>query len=428
MRYFILLLIVTIGAFWLGSYAFEHSVDVNIIWGDWGNITLTSTTVLIGAVLGFIALYAVIALLRTLFGLRKRIQAFKQTKLSNKANQELTQGLIHFTEGHWEQSEQILMNTVEHSEAPLLNYLAAARSAHIQGKTERRDAYLKTATDLGDEAQTAVSVSQAEMQFSCGQLEQARATLINQLEATPKHPYANKLLAKVYYQQEDWSNLFALLPELNKEDLQRNNLFEKYEESALSGVLHTLAHKNDLTQLQALWKKLPADIKSKPQSLLLYCEALANAGDDNASNKLLIASLNKNWDESLAERYGLIKHPALGSAINQGEKWLIEHPRSPMLLLSLARLNRQYQLWGKSKSYYNTSLNLAPSALIYLELAELLEELNEHENAQICYKLGLDYSIHQKGEILNLKSSTKGIDPTLAVVPDIEDDIANTAT
>jgi len=427
MRYFILLLFVTIGAFWLGSYAFEHSVDVNIQWGDWGNIALTSTTILIAAILGFIALYAVIALLRTIFGLPKRIQTYKKNKLSNKANQELTQGLIHFTEGHWQESEKTLMNTINHSEAPLLNYLASARAAHIQGKIEQRDNYLKVATDLGDEAQTAVSVSQAEMQFSGGQLEQARATLINQLEVTPKHAYANKLLAQVYYKQEDWNNLFALLPNLDKEDLLRNNLFQEYEDSAFSGVLHSLAHKKSLTELQTLWKKLPTTIKEKPRSVLLYCEALATAGDDVASNKLLVASLNKNWSEGLAERYGLLDHPAIGAAIKQGEKWLVDHPRSPMLLLSLARLNRQYQLWGKSKTYYNTSLNLAPSAEIYLELAELLEELNEQENAQACYKLGLNYSIHQKGQIFNLKASTKGADATLSVVPDIDEGIANTS-
>ena len=428
MRYFILLLLVTIGGFWLGSYAFEHSVDVNIQWGDWGNIALTSTTILIGAVLGFIALYAVIALLRTLFGLRKRIQTYRKNKLSRKANQELTQGLIHFTEGHWEQSEKTLMNTVKHSQAPLLNYLASARAAHIQGKIEQRDNYLKVATDLGDAAQTAVSVSQAEMQFSCGQLEQARATLINQLETTPKHEYVNKLLAKVYFKQEDWKNLFALLPNLDKADLQRDNLFQKYEDSAFAGVLHHFSHKKDLLGLQDFWKKLPNEIKLKPRSVRLYSEALADAGDSKGSNKLLISTLNKKWDESLAERYGLIEHPSLGGAIKQGEKWLLEHPRSPMLLLSLARLNRQYQLWGKSKTYYNTCLNLAPNTKIYLELAELLEEINEDENAQACYKLGLNYSIHQKGEVFNLKAHSKGAVEILAVVPDIDEDIANTST
>jgi len=427
MRYFISLLFFTIGAFWLGSYAFEHSVNVNIEWGDWGNIALTSTTILIATILGFIALYATVALLRTLFGLPKRIRLYKQNKLSNKANHELTQGLIHFTEGHWQESEKTLMNTVRHSKAPLLNYLASARAAHIQGNIEQRDHYLKIATELGNGAQTAVSVSQAEMQFSAGQFEQARATLINQLEVTPKHAYANKLLAKVYFKQEDWSNLFKLLPDLDKEDLQRNNLFQQYEDNAFAGVLHNLAHKKNLTELQALWKKIPSTIKEKPRSILLYCDALATAGDDLASNKLLTSSLNKNWNEGLAEHYGLLDHPALGTAIKQGEKWLSNHPRSPMLLLSLARLNRQYQLWGKSKTYYNTCLNLSPSTEIFLELAELLEELDEQENAQICYKLGLNYSIHQKGQIFNLKASEKGSSSTLSVVPEIDESIANTS-
>ncbi len=135
------------------------------------------------------------------------------------------------------------------------------------------------------------------------------------------------------------------------------------------------------------------------------------------SDKLLVASLNKNWDEELVERYGQIEHPNLGSAIKLGEKWLLDHEKSPMLLLTLARLHREYKLWGKSKSYYNSSLNFLPSADVYLEFAEMLEELEEHDNAQICYKQGLDYSIHQKGQILNLKS-LRSVDASLSVVSD----------
>lgn len=422
MRYIIFFLLLIIAAFWLGSYAFEHSVDVNVKWGDWGNITLTSTTVIIATVLGFLALYLLISILKTLFGLRKRIRDYKQKKLSAKANQELTKGLVHFTEGHWEQSEKLLVDNVEFSETPLLNYLAAARSAHMQEAYDRRDAYLKIASEQGEDGQVAVSVSQAEMQTTSGQLEQARATLIHLLETSPKHPYANKLLAKIYYQQEDWGNLFSLLPELNKQSLIKSSDRERYETTALTGIFLTLAHKKDSQQLQGLWKKLPTDIREKPQAILLYCRALSDAGANNISDKLLVSSINKSWDESLVERYGLIEHEVLGSAIKQGEKWLLEHEKSPMLLLALARLHRKYQLWGKSKVYYNSSLNFSPSSAVYLELAELLEELDEHENAQTCYKLGLKYSIHKKGEILNLKV-LRDVDSSLAIVPDIDEDI-----
>ncbi len=282
--------------------------------------------------------------------------------------------------------------------------LAAARSAHMQEAYDRRDDYLKTASEEGEEAQVAVAVSQAEMQFSSNQLEQSRATLIRLLEVTPKHPYALKLLAKVYYQQEDWNNLFSLLPDLDKLSLIKEKDNRKYQRTALTGIFHSLARKKDSKSLQALWKKLPNNLYENPEVLLLYCEALNESGDSEKSNKLLIDALAKKPDEKLFERYGLIEHENIGNAIKKAEKWLLDNSKSPMLLLALARLNRNFQLWGKSKSYYNASLNFSPSSAVYLELAELLEELSEHENAQLCYKQGLEYSIHKKGEILNLKA------------------------
>ncbi len=419
MRYLFIFFAI-IGAFWLGIYAVDHSSDI-VIKYQWNDnpmsVTLTSTTLLIAGVLGLVGLYLFFSILKFFFGLRKRLKQRKIAKLTTKASQDLTNGLVQFSEGHWEQSEKILLSNIKYSETPSLNYLVAARSAHMQEAYERRDAYIKTASDLGDDVQTAVSISQAEMQFGGGQLEQARATLVHLLEVAPKHPYAIKLLAKIYFKQEDWRNLFELLPTLAKQGLIQKEDREKYEATALKGIFLTLAQNEDKQQLQTLWKKLPPDIKDKPQAVLVYCKALSDAGDVAGSDKLLVASLNKNWDEKLVERYGKIEHSNLGTAIKLGEKWLLDHEKSPMLLLALARLHCKYKLWGKSKSYYNSSLNFLPSAEVYLEFAEMLEELDEYDNAQICYKQGLDYSIRHKGQILNLKS-LRSVDTSLSRVSD----------
>lgn len=406
MRYLLLFLFI-VGSFWLGISAVQHSSDITINY-QWNehpmSISLTSTTMLIVVILSVIGLYLLFGLLRFVFGLKKRLKARKVTRLSLTAKQELTKGLVQFTEGRWEESEHLLLNNVDHSETPLLNYLAASRSAHMQEAYDRRDSYLKTASEQGEDAQIAVAVSQAEMQFTSNQVEQSRATLIRLLEVAPKHPYALKLLAKVYYQQEDWNNLFSILPDLDKLSLIKQKDNKKYQKTALTGIFHSLSHKKDIRSLHSLWKKLPDNLHQNPELLLLYCEALNDAGDKDLSHKLLIAELSKKPDELLFKRYGLIEHSNLGDAIKVAEKWLIHNSKSPMLLLALARLNREYQLWGKSKSYYNASLNFSPSADVYLEFAELLEELSEHENAQLCYKQGLEYSIHKKGEILNLKA------------------------
>ncbi|MEH6455387.1 MAG: heme biosynthesis HemY N-terminal domain-containing protein [Cocleimonas sp.] len=405
MRYLLLFLFI-VAAFWIGISAVQHSSDItiNYQWNDNPmSVSLTSTTLLIVGILGALGLYIFFTVLKFIFGLKKRLRNRRQAKLSLKAKHELTRGLVQFTEGRWEESEHTLLNNVVYSETPLLNYLAASRSAHMQEAYDRRDSYLKTASEQGDDAQVAVAVSQSEMQFSSNQLEQSRATLIRLLEASPKHPYALKLLAKVYYQQEDWNNLFTLLPDLDNLSLIKDKDNRKYQKTALTGIFHSLARKKDSKSLYALWKKLPVNLHENSEFLLLYCEALSEAGDSEQSNKLLIENINKKPDEKLFERYGLIDHQNLGDAIKDAEQWLINANKSPMLLLALARLNRNYQLWGKSKSFYNASLNFSPSSAVYLEFSELLEELSEHENAQQCHKQGLKYSIHKKGEILTLK-------------------------
>lgn len=406
MRYFLSFFLI-IGLCWLGIYAFQHSSTITIAY-QWNNslweAEFSSTTLLIAGLLGVFGLLLCFTLIKYLLDLNKRFNNRHIERFSLAAKKDLTKGLINFTEGHWGKSEDLLMSKVDYSETPLLNYLAASRAAHMQQAYDRRDEYLQRASRQGNGAQLAVAVSQAEMQFTSNQLEQSRATLIRLLEDSPKHPYALKLLAKVYFQQEDWNNLFALLPDLKNLSLVDDSDNRKYQNTAITGIFQSLSEKKDIPNINALWQQLPENIQEDPEYLLLYCRALSVSGENEKSDKLLFDKLSNSPNEKLFERYGLIEHKSTEEAIKQAEEWLIDNDKSPMLLLSLARLYRSSELWGKSKSYYNQSLNFSPSSPVYLEFAELLEELSEHENAEICYKQGLNYSIYNKGEILNIKA------------------------
>ena len=164
MRYLFLFLII-VAAAWLGISAVQHSSDItiNYQWNDHPmSVSLTSTTLLFAGIAGILILYFCVSVLKLVFGLKKRLKSRKQAKLAHKAKQEFSKGLVQFTEGRWEESEYILLNNVEHSESPLLNFLVAARSAHMQEAYDRRDDYLKTASEQGEDAQIAVAVSQAE--------------------------------------------------------------------------------------------------------------------------------------------------------------------------------------------------------------------------------------------------------------------------
>ncbi len=402
MFYLVISLILIALLVWLGQLVLAHPGIATITWGVW-SLEMKTATLAALVLLACVGFYLLVSLLRHGFGMRRSFSRFRAARLGSKANRALTQGLIQLTEGHWDKAEKLLVDHAPYSDTPLLNYLAAARAAHMREAYERRDELLKQAIESDSKANVAVGVSQAEMQFGGGQLEQAHATLIRLRELSPKHPYVLKLLAKVLYRQENWDALLGLLPDLAKQNLLKNDDMGKVQGATLKAMFQHYAKGGQTDKLQAMWKKLPTPIRDNHEAIVLYAQALHAAGDDLACNSFISNILSKRWDDGLADLYGRTQHHSLGNTIQQAEKWQLSQPaNNPALLLLLARLYNQQKLWGMAKSYYEASLNQAPNTEGYLELAELLETMKEPENAQRCYRMGLRYCIRTDGEKLNL--------------------------
>ena len=120
---------------------------------------------------------------------------------SGRAGQRLTRGVIEVAEGNFAKGERLLARAAGVSEAPLLNYLQAARAAHLLGQDERRDTWLKQAYENLPGAANAVLLTQAELQLDQEQYEQALATLRKIEESAPNHSHALMLLGRLYQRQ-----------------------------------------------------------------------------------------------------------------------------------------------------------------------------------------------------------------------------------
>ncbi len=404
--YILVILAIIAGSFWLFDSILAEQNNVVFYWS--GHVLELSVANMVALLLvGFLAFYLTLRLLKHLLSMARYAKNYRKQKMCNRTRNDLMQGLVSLIEGNWGNAEKQLLANAEHSETPVLHYLGAARAAHLQEAYELRDQYLKQAIEAKktvNGAEIAIAISQAEMQLYSEQLEQARAGLITLLEEHPKHLYAKKLLAKSYYKQEDWKNLSSMLPELNKQEILNTKDLAHYETASLKGVFQMYANEDSLSKLKLEWKKLPNTTRNKPYAILLYCKALVAAGDNSTANKLMVTSLNKQWDDQLAQQYGLSHHDNLNQAIKHAEKWLPEHDKSPEFLLSLARLYSKNKLWGKARHFFDSSLNLAPNSEGYLEFAELLEKIGEKENAELCYKVGLEYCINKKGQPLTLNN------------------------
>lgn len=350
--------------------------------------------------------YVVIAFLRYVLTLHRRIGRLHGKRLAGKAGKELVQGLVYLTEGHWAKAEKQLLKHLDYCETPVVNYLAAARAAHMQENFEKRDELLKQAVDRDKNVDIAVSVAQAEMQLESEQTAQAQATLLRLQEMSPNHPYISKLLAKVYLRQKNWEALFELLPALLKQKVVKSKDILNYKAAALSGLFEQYSQSGRLDDLQKAWRKLPQDVRDNPQAVGIFVNALKNMGEVDLSAKTLVAAIDKHWDDALVELYGSLQHKDPVAAGEVGKRWLAQKSNNPAILLTMARLNTQKKLWGKAKTFYETRLNQLPDASAYFELAELLESMGEQSNADICYRVGLKYCIYNDVERLNLKNSS----------------------
>ena len=178
-----------------------------------GYLVEMSVPVLVGLVL---ALLVGIWLLRKILRAPRRLGEAAARYRAGRAGQRLTSGMIEIAEGNFAKGERMLARTAHKSDAPLLNYLQAARAAHLLGHDERRDNWLRQAYEQTPEAANAVLLTQAELQLDQQQYEQALATLRKLAENAPNHARALLLLGRLYYRLEDWANLEELLPKLRK--------------------------------------------------------------------------------------------------------------------------------------------------------------------------------------------------------------------
>ena len=303
-----------------------------------------------------------------------------------QAGKKLTRGLIHLAEGEWSKGEQLLTQGLKNTDAPLINYLMAARAAQLQGSSERRDDWLKLAYEELPEAEIAVLLTQAELQLEHNELERALATLSRIQEARPEHPVALALLARIYKALQDWDQLVMLLPKLGQARLMP----EMTDSLAAEGFQATLVQRGiSKEELDALWSGLPAKTRKSTKLVRLRSQALNMLGRGNEAEKEIRAALKRHWDKELVLGYGQIETEEPLRQLKRAEEWLKAHPEDASLLVTTARLCMVNELWGKAKSYLESSIAIAPGSNAYALYGRLLNKLGQEEEAKAAFCSGL---------------------------------------
>jgi HemY protein len=369
-----------------------------------------------GLVLVLVALYlavrGVVALARAPFWVRK---ALRERGLK-RGGVDLARALIHITEGDFARAERLLTRGLATSDAPLLNYVLAARAAQLQNAPERRDEWLKLAYDDSPDGQATVLLTQAELQLASSELDAALATLKRLEQLKPDHPGALGLLARTYRARDEGSELAALLPRLG-----RARLAPAEREELAKEALRAELSRADLTseRLAELWGVLSSDLKAAPEIVALRALALQALGRGEEAEKELRAVLKKNWQRAAVLAYGEVRGADVAKQLKHAETWLKTYPEDGALLLTAARLCMAIELWGKARSYLESSLALAPLPDAYALYGRLLTELGEGERAALAFRSGL--ALASPAAALELKTDLPPLQPPTPATAAAED-------
>ncbi|TDJ29593.1 MAG: hypothetical protein E2O55_02890 [Gammaproteobacteria bacterium] len=345
-------------------------------------IEMSVPALLVLLTLGYVVIRAMVALWRAP---RRLGKAFADGQLK-RSGAKLTRGLIHIAEGNWSKGERLLTQGLKGTDAPLINYLMAARAAQLQGGNERRDDWLKLAYEELPGAEIAILLTQAELQLEHAEYERALATL-NRIEEThPNHPVALALLAKTHRALQDWDRLIGILPRLGAAKLKAGD-----REQLTAEALAVYTARTDLTyeDLEGLWSRLPAKIRDASQLIALYATGLSMLGRGDQAEREIRSALKKDWNEDLIIAYGRIETSEPAKRLKRAEQWLKSHAEDGALLLTAARLCMAEELWGKARSYLESSLALAPRTDAYALYGRLLKQFGEDEDAALAFRSGL---------------------------------------
>ena len=298
--------------------------------------------------LSIITIKSILTFIKKIFTtMRSWFTDLKHKQARNKTNQ----GLLALASGNWYQAEKNAIKGVFYSDYPLINYLSAAEAAQEQGANDRRDQYLRLASNVTGNNEIVVGLTQAKLQFKQGQHEQSLATLQQLDKLEPKNILVLQLLAKVYLALKEWKKLLILLPKAAK-----LKIFAIDEVTKFAIIAHSALLKNDADH----WSHIPHNLQIAPELIRLY---------------------------------GLIELDEPDKQLATAEKWLKSHQNDAALLLTLGRLACKNSLWGKAMSYFKSSLDITKKPEVYAELAKLALKLGDKNASDNYYRQGLELSL-----------------------------------
>lgn len=293
-------------------------------------------------------------------------------------------GALAMAEENWPAAERAMRKGAEQGEIPVLNYLAAARAAQYQFKTEERDEYLDKAAEL-PLAFEAVTAARTRYLLRSGDETAARAEL-DKLKPTSKSKAPLlKLAQDVYQAQQDWTALRSILPALHKRQLLDELQYQKLNHKACREMLKQ-AGAESTEKLTACWGWLTRHEKGQSAMIAAYAEQLDQRERHDDAIKLLSKQLKHDTDDDVFAAIAKVLTPEDASLIKLLNNVEVKYHNRIAYQQCMAQVYRQLRQPQQQLTAQQRLVELDPISANFLALAQAYEQLGQQQHADEAYR------------------------------------------
>ncbi len=387
MPYLILLVLLTVVVSMATTYLLGDPGYLYLRLGGW--------QVELSLILGALLLFLVVVMLFVIFNLLIGIVNFPKSirRLFGgggaRGSKRLIsrKGLIYWLEEDWNNIQQRFEHFAAVDSEPEVGYMVAAYTAQQQGNLEKRNQYLARAWGESNQNKHLVYLLAARLFIASEEYASAAAQLKKVCSRYPKHKTALRMLAETYQKNRQWSDLYLLLPHL-----QKAKAYSQKEYNSIAKDVYQLRMQSleSASELLKVWKKSPGGTQNNPEFTATYVRKLLEFNRHEEAEKVLRRVLNISWDSELARLYGLVHGQVDKKRLyTTAVKWLEKHDDDPELLLTVGKLARRNDDSKQARLHLESAIENGGRREAYEELGDLLIRMGETEAALQVYKRGI---------------------------------------
>ena len=389
----VILLVLLVGA-GLGTLINVDPGYVLLAWGD-TSIEMSLWVLLFSIVLLFVTMSLCLRFIIALNLPFRVLGSWQQTSRIKRMQLQTRQGLLALADGQNVRAEKKLADLAPTSSQPIVVLPALAKALGRQGKIAAAKVVLDKLVMDFPGAQQLAYLELAEICLYQGDDEAALQPLQSLHKLNPQHAEANQLLLDLLQRRQMWPQLISLLlvvgsyNQLSEDQLAQQQQLAYGRAFSASRRLDGSAAQSSLDELQALWKKAPESITNHGPSIINYTKAMARIEGDSAAHtqKFIEQMLKRLWLEELVLEYAHLPLTDLQQSLSKAEAWQDSAKDSAALQLTLGRLCRRLELWGKAQDYLQASITLQASKEAHAEMARLQHKMGHIDVAIEHYRL-----------------------------------------